>query len=545
MSSYTLPNGVTISTPEPENPSLPIGTPPLPTLLDGQFNLNVADIITKSPEIDIRSKGAKGDNITDNSDNLQSVIGLLPSYNKIKIPVGKFIITKPLYIPVGVSIEGCGGGSMIVADYSRWQGTDYRAIIVGTREGGQILPYQVFKDFSVVGINNDLILSTGIEINCSTPNIPLVWSVNYSLIDSIMDNIGITQFDTGLKIVQAWNTGFRRISTARCRVGISIVGKSVNLTFSDLTLFGDDVNLRNYTSSSEDSIGLYVASGFHYQGGVEGRPEGITVNNSLIYGFDNNCNISSILFMRISNSILDGGGKACVTYSTPSQFTVDNCYIATVGDYGVLGTNIGSTNDSSIRITNNDIHSLGGDAIAGISFGSANACRQYVTVQGNKIDGWSTGIDLTNCPNKSFIINNNLSSILNGIYVQNGGDNTIIDGNMEDGSCYILVCHPLVASPQLKIGRNYSPQSTTYYTGKVTLGVGETAIPLPNNFYSKPNVGINAYVRLLEPMELSSLGNITYNKNTNWSAGDLIVQNAPVGTAKVITYEVTAMPGTF
>jgi hypothetical protein len=68
MATYTQPNGQTITFPD-SPPSPPIGTLPLPTLLDYTFTPFVLDIITKNPRCDVRSLGVFPDGITDWREN--------------------------------------------------------------------------------------------------------------------------------------------------------------------------------------------------------------------------------------------------------------------------------------------------------------------------------------------------------------------------------------------------------------------------------------------------------------------------------------------
>ena len=57
-------------------------------------------------EGDVRGWGVKLDGITDNSINLQ--LALNSGKSVLKLPAGRYIITKPIYIPQGVTLEGAG-----------------------------------------------------------------------------------------------------------------------------------------------------------------------------------------------------------------------------------------------------------------------------------------------------------------------------------------------------------------------------------------------------------------------------------------------------
>lgn len=485
--------------------------------------------------------GLKLDGIADDSVALQNALNIAlngqtnPLAKTVILPTHDIRITTKIEVPVGVSLVGVAN-ARIIADYGAWQGTNYQALHIATAEGINFngLNYaQSFENFQVIGKNNATVQSIGISF--STPStIAFANSVNYAPILGHISKVVVSNFDTAFTIVECWNYTFRELIVLNCRVGISIVGKAVNLFFDQLNMTNFT---KTYTSSVGKMYGIYFDSKFTYTDG-EGRPEGIVFQNSLVYGANTNVYIYRALFVRITDCVLDGATEDCVYIVGPDNVSIKGCWIYTSG-IGFSGVKLAlvSTSNSKIEIFDNEIVGVTGTG-TNTQYGiySVDGARIGVVIDSNFITGFSNPMYF-NYFNSAKIINNyGLTNRGTFIYCQTDCFDTIIDGNVSDDNYPILTLQP-TTSKLLSIGDNKSGTSRTSYKGVVTMLTGTTSIDAPNSMYTS-----ELYYRVVTIIQpLGNLGSTWVVPETGWSTATIHCSTAPAADTK-IRYEAIAVP---
>ncbi|WP_207533287.1 glycosyl hydrolase family 28-related protein [Desertivirga arenae] len=111
-----------IETPAAQTPSAPIELPaPLPTNPTSPSNPSVPN-----------ASGLRGDGLTDNRAQLQSLINSYASRNQaLVLPAGKFVISNEIILPSNISIEGAGDATEIIL--SNGSGSNRRVFRIPTR----------------------------------------------------------------------------------------------------------------------------------------------------------------------------------------------------------------------------------------------------------------------------------------------------------------------------------------------------------------------------------------------------------------------------
>ncbi|MFT4093281.1 MAG: hypothetical protein QM640_06545 [Niabella sp.] len=489
--------------------------------------------------INVRWFGIAGDG-SDESDKLQQALDSLGnplSKTCLLIPPGiNITIKKTITIPCSCSFIGTAASSVITADYNGWSGADYRAIIVKSREGVNYNLQefnQIIGGFRLSGLNNSEIISTGIFFG-TDQDITLGTAVNYACYNMVIKELIVTNFDTAYKIKECWSCNFNDIMAMYCRVGIEIKGKVVNTTFNRVRLTNAT---KSNTSSTELRYGVYIAN-YLYQGSA-GRPEGIIFSpGCLVYGFDNNLYILSVLVFRISDSVLDGAAADCVVLSAVANASLKGCYLYSAGTSARL-IKLLAVHVSDTKIEISDNHLIGNSS--GSQYGIENVGnRRGVHIHRNEFQNLHTAI-FANYLNYSSIKDNYSIGLSNRmIYCQSDCSGTIIDGNFTEENCPVLVCHPTTSS-QLIIGTNTSGNTKTYFRGKVTLAASSTSVLLSNSLYNS-----ELYLRcwtVIKPTR--SIGNyyIVESADALTPSALLNIETAPIEDV-VIYYEVKAVPYT-
>jgi len=497
--------------------------------------------------INVKDFGAVGDGTTDDTAAIQAAIDSLPvapttGVNAVSLaPNAVYKITAPLVVQRGQSLIG-DGSPKIIADFSSWSG-DLVAIKFVVQAGtttAKILNAfsQTSYGFTVTGINNTAVVSVGIKFYTTVAITP-TQAVNHAYIGSIKD-LTITQFDTAMELLEANQVQFINIRIHSCVNGVYIHGKCVNLNFIALNITNPS---NSYSSSTANTVGVKIDSGFHYIAGAEGRPEGLYFNAGLIYGHYNNVYDLRSLMSAFDNMIIDGASNDSFRIGTPDELLLTSCYLYTSGS----GTSCvqfdasAAATSSAVTIENNTfVGTSPTNTCYGINFTNSGSSRYGVHIIGNSGNSLTTMINANLTPSYS-VIKNNYGENISGdfIYLQNAGVQTTVDGNITSSSVAPLVLYATSNSSTLNIGFNASATYVTQYKGKATLLSGTTSIALPNNFYGATDVRIRP------------ITSVTFNGNpgANWwvtelasdSDATLNVASAP-GTNIAVHYTVTAIP---
>ena len=450
---------------------------------------------------------------------------LLDTVDVANFPAKTYIITKPLIVRRGKSIKG--NHCKIVADFANWQGTDYTAIKFVIDETAQNTDVifntlnRIISDIEIVGANNENIQSNGVIIK-STVNIEDSVAVNYSY-SGEFNHITIRNFDTGLVLNECWGSNFNSCKIFNVRQGIKIKGKCVNNNFNGCQVTNPS---KMHTSSSDKTIGISVSNGTHYTNG-KGRPEGLTFNQCLVFGYNYNAKMEHCYFVTFNSCILDGATYNNVLLRATQNIFFNQCYLCQMsGDEA----NITYYYDNSLGNYVNRVNIVNCD-FQGINNPNAIEFKTdcptelvIFNIDGNSFNGFKHCIR-ANCiaPCCSNVANNvayNLSSSF--INVIAGFGKTKIDNNNIYSSVDIINL-PMAFPSDMIIGKNFSRTDRTYYQGQVTLSQGQTQVDLPNNiFNSEKGLFCQTTITPATP-----IGQYWVTDNILWSQAKLTVANAP------------------
>jgi hypothetical protein len=402
----------------------------------------------------IKNFGAKCDGATDDTSAIQRAIDSVATSTtptQISLPGGVCIITSSLLINRNAYLVGTGAGTIIQANYANWHSTSLAALDLDskatTRAGVFSSMHRVFNGFTVEAVGKNLGQSTIAVLIHTSTEIQVIDAVNYAFLGGFRD-VTIKNFDLGMDIYEMWNSVVDHIAMTGCRNGIRIHGKSVNVQFQHLMLTNFD------TGSS--SVGFSVDSGFHYVDKKEGRPEGIILSNSLIFGANNNVAVVRVLKGDVVDNILDGAVQTGVIIGSGDQVTLRNNYIyatnmsADVIQVGAVGTIV-----RGLNLIGNHVVASGG---AGIHFMKGGAARESVVINGNRFEGSSRPIYIQTGINKSSV-RDNYGNRNSGafIYLERGGHAVIIDGN-NSADAFPAVVINADAKMSLPLGHNTNDQ---------------------------------------------------------------------------------------
>lgn len=487
--------------------------------------------------VNIKWFGAKGDGITDDTIAIQKA---LDSSLNVFVPGGTYKTTSPLEVPVLTSFYGENNGTVIKPTYSSWIGTDYRAIIFETKEGinqyGRDYGKRI-SNFSIEGVDAHLVQAIALDFRTKNPNSVGPSTVNFSLYSTVISNIAISRFDTALNIFELWAVSFNSISILECREAIHIEGQAVNNMFSHIqaTEFTN-----SHTSSADNTIGIYVNSSDRYNG-VHSAPEGFCFDSCLIFGAYNNVYIKNCLAFKMDKMILDGCRNVGVVLITPNDFTLSNSYIYSSHTVLIAFNPVAGVDMHPIKILNNNIVGTNLET-TGILFADGGVARQGISISGNSFTNCGIGISATRCPKYSHITNNTFYGSLEYttahylIYIESGGQGTVIDGNNASINAAILYCHPSVTSSGLKIGTNTSLSQTTKFSSKVTIPAGSTSVNVPVGWTDTENG-----IRFILSITCNQDTPYKYVPMTSWMNGTITIPTA-LATNVTFMYTTTAVP---
>lgn len=496
--------------------------------------------------------GAVGDGVTDDTAAINAAL------NSITDPVGgvqlssnkQYRITSSIIVKRGRGIHG-DGTPEIVADFSsaNWAG-DYVAVkflcdrAYSTAEINAAYMQKTYG-FCITGTNNSTLISTGVKFYTSV-SITVAQAVNFSWIWGTFENMKVRQFDTALELDEVWSSVFMNVQINYCRQGVFINGKVVNVTFTDLNV--ENPTSAN-TSSTANRIGINVQSNARY-GGVEGRPEGMTFSQGLIYGHHYNVLLRNALLINITNMVLDAGVTSSVYIVGPHDYVISGCYIANIlaNTSCIFFEKVAVGTSAAGVIRDNFLWCATGAAgVNGIMFENSTGARQGLVIQGNSGYLLTKFIYAETCPIYS-VIADNYAELHKGtdlIQVISRGEYTRIENNKcgsFTGVTYVLPlrCHPLTATT-LDIGDNASSTHKTYAAGTVRLVAGATTVQLPNNFWESATTG-DAYTRPI------TLANPRTNPGSRWwvveqnsSSSSQFNLTTPLATDLLISYTTKAV----
>lgn len=532
-------SGVTSQTTLSAMPYVPTGTGAVTTTVQAKLRETVS----------VKDFGAVGDGVTDDTAAIQAALDSFTGYfgTVLLSSNSTYKITKSLILRRGHNLVG-DGSPEIVADFSPtyqtaayWNG-EYIALKFLVESGGNTELQAGFGQksygFRLTGYNNSTVVSYGMKFY-TNQTITVTVAVNYSYLWGTIENINIRRFDTGIYMLEAWICTFMNICITYCRQGLKIEGKSVSIYFQELSIINP---VLTYTSSTSNTCGVNIDSGFHYSGGVEGRPEGINFIGGLINGHYNNVLLNRGLEINFSNVGIDGSTYQSVAITNADLIAFKDCYVYTSGsdpDSACFYFNSVSAGANK-RILIDGCKIYGSGTQTGFYFPASGAARQAINIVNCFGISLSRFIYAVFCPKYSSF-ENNIADDVSGtemIYVQYYGDGTIIDNNIcTTTSVFPLKCHPGTATT-LVIGQNTSPTNATKYDGKLTLNAGQTSIVLPNNLY----FGSDAYIRpVTQVVPNGNAGSWYVTEQTNWSWATFTVGSA-LATNLQIRYTTTAIP---
>ena len=378
----------------------------------GTFTTQTAvwdDYIAKYPIVDIRSRGAVGDDSTDDSAAIQAILNSLSSTGgKIIVPPLTFKIVTGLAVPVGVHIviEGCGSNSLF-----HYTGTLNAITAAGdaTDRG-----FGTYRDFKILG----------------NANMDIGLSITYGTRRTSVENVQVETFNgSGIKVLDSWG-----LQLSHCSVKNG-TGNGIYVTCT--AGFGTtavlDCNCENITGYGllAEKTAVQVVGGIY---------ETNTVNNiRLVYC--RGCLISGIYIETLEATDDAHGIIATGTGANNSRgLSIIGCEIERGNVTTGTGYPIYLHNVEGVFIAGNHIYphadaagltaiphvqveaachnvQVGANDFRGISF--TNVCKKV-----NVIDG-ATGIDILN--NIVALADNATPSVSEGSFYTTGGTTTITD----------------------------------------------------------------------------------------------------------------------
>lgn len=463
--------------------------------------------------------------VTDTADCSDWIQTALDTNRAVFFPQGTYRITKTIRIPVYTSLMG-EVGTVINADYTdtgTWAG-DYRALLFLGLAGVDVAPAKFNTLFE-----NMVITSTGASAVVATAITIAVGATSSSVLESraycYWRNIMVDGFDTAYALNQMHSSDITGLAARNVRIGVSIVGKTVNVFVTQLHLFkGTPV-----TSSVETSYGVYVDSYFRP---AEERPESINISASLVAAFDINVQLTRALLVNLSNNVFDlGTGAACISLILPRGTLISGNWI----DCGTVGHGIRF--EAVADPTADDLVSIRNNTFSRVVNGVYASGRSQIHVIDNEFTGSSDHDVYFTSVDYAEVTSNRSKSTLPVCYISSS-DYIIIDKNVT------LATHPVSFNPtvngtNIDVGHNVGSVQQTYVKGTAIILSTATTVditaPMGSTGYVYPILRIlNLNKGTVNPVLTSEV--ITYGATSSTIRITSSIA-APVDTL-VIKYEV-------
>ncbi len=393
--------------------------------------------------------------------------------SRVLLPAGMCRVTAPLVVTRFVTLKGKGFASVIHCDYANWVGTDYTCLkLQNSGTSGANVPNsanRVLGDFSLYGTGNGGILTTAMSVGMdpSLAPIALLQVVNYSIFGNLIENIHISNFDTGILTTECFQSTFSNIQMDFIRQSHQVIGRSINVINSHWYVANAynhttavSAGITPFTSSTGSTVGIFmdaIEPGSGPFAGryldamsnpVEGRPEGIETHDSLVDTFDRNVLIYRVLYAQLTRNAFDGSTGWAIELNPLNYDNVlikDN-YIASFNnsDGGILvDDNSTLTPQFNLIIEDNWINQGNNAGLGtGIHFatGSITVPQVAATIEGNRITGFlnamkfDLGLLFSSVRNNKGL--NNTGTFC--IWGSTNGDNSTFEGNVSADSFDIL-----------------------------------------------------------------------------------------------------------
>lgn len=344
---------------------------------DGTFAVATAvwdDVIIKSPYVDIRSRGAVGDGVTDNAAAIQLALDSLSSTGgAIYIPTGHFKYGTTLDVPTGVHMTIRGEGTKSILDYTGGGANNGIDVIGVTGSRAWI----TFKDFLLQGT---AAMTNGIQVEWGTFKssmqnvyVQIFGGAGFYIKGSHGMVLNKCTADTGIGNGFYVESGIT--SLIGC-IGQSVTGRGIYALSTPIQVVGGF-----YESNTVQEIYLDQCTGFLLSGVFT---ETIYDAVPSIYATGtNHCYGGSIVGCTLTRSPVTGGTAVCINLNKAHGVLVAGNYLHPHADAA------GLTGVPHIIVNSfcSDIQ-IGHNAYKGLAF--TNPCEKVAVTDG------ATGISIMN-----------------------------------------------------------------------------------------------------------------------------------------------------
>lgn len=345
-----------------------------------------------SSQVSVKSFGAVGDGIVDDTAAIQTAINVLSAVGKggvVFFPAGIYKVTSNISItwpngadanaPAHVSLQGEGADITYIYDYRPGSPVDGCITIDFSAAFGSRYFDCVMGGFTLVKKVND----TTINVLANTYNIGTGVGIYMNSVPTLgsFDNIRIVGYETCVKMVDCLGVTFNNLMMYGCDIGVSaylnVNSEPTVLTFNECTV------------AAYKSAGFLITGGgpVRFNGGI-GGPGGVTSGSSQ--------GVSACIFYIATNFITTqlvvdgmyfercvGAADIYITAGTQANTravsNISNCFFARNDSTLLVTNNILVNNTSS---TASLIVNTSGNGFKGYSPYVANAARRYIATSG-------------------------------------------------------------------------------------------------------------------------------------------------------------------
>jgi len=405
--------------------------------------------------------GAAGDDNTDDTAEVTSAFNSAVNVKRVGLLAKTYKMTSPLVVPTGVEIEGPGG------DVGKYKFYDCDGLEILTVSGA-VSGEQLFHNFGIVSN------STGSNSYIAIKHVGDANTVTHCS-NLRMHGLHISDFNMGIELRSAWFTEIIENYFINTFHAIKIKGQCVKTTIRD------NAADRNGVDGYGTSVGVEVISTFDYDPGgtTELRPENVTIDNNLFYGFHYGIELTNVLESRVIHNDLDNSiTKGINIITAVGNVNIDDNWMSTnVGNTEFIGIHVNPLNSPIVKAMNITKNRIISNVTSTNSIG-IKIEQSGLNVTGNTIDGFYTSdIHSTSVETGAININDNIchSSAANtSIFIHNtaAGNVTNINGNECGQRIYV---HPIVNAGVVNVGKNIA-DNATYITGYALMTSGATSV---------------------------------------------------------------------